>query len=321
MSVASPEHTASQPPTRGRVRTGIALLVIAAAAFFVMLGVAFARPVHAYTMEITPFEECHSASTGALVVLEATLSPSTADATAIAGTSVTFSGRSHYPVRFAVASSQTALSSPDIDSGLGAAVSSGVPPEYTYTFPSTKATAKPGTVYWDASFSTAEIPACAGLGPYTETTSPRTLTVVPPTQTKPATPAPSPTPAPLLAPAPEPLAISIIHSGRFSLTHPTFSYRVHCTHSCFGDTYYQVFLLRPHHKAHHIAMLDLEPTPVAISATSGGDQQLARSYHGGLLRTLASDLRAGNRIELQITVKATGTSGVARAQSTAHLDT
>ncbi|HEY2142041.1 MAG TPA: hypothetical protein VGG98_08275 [Solirubrobacteraceae bacterium] len=103
-----------------------------------------------------------------------------------AGTPVTFSGYSGSPVTFAVASSQALLSSPDIDSGAGSAQ-----PEQLYTFTSTRATAAPATVYWDASFSSAALKACEGLTPTTYTTQVRTLTVLsppPPPPLQPTTP-------------------------------------------------------------------------------------------------------------------------------------
>jgi len=295
--------------------------LIVAAACLLTLAVGFSAPAAAYTMEITQFEICSSAVESAQISLEATLKPANEFSNAPAGAPATLSGRSDYPVTFAVASTQTALSHPDIESGLGFAelLSSGPPPEYTYTFTSTKAAAKPGTVYWDASFSTAAIPACAGLPPSTRATQPRTLNVSPPPPTEVAMAAPPITSVPAPAPTPAPLGISIVQSSRFSFAHPTFSYRIDCTASCVGDTYYQVLLLRPHRRARHVAELDLDPTPVTIPATSGGNQQFSRSYRGGTLRVLASDLRAGDVLELQINVKATGVTGIARAQSTARL--
>lgn len=66
-----------------------------------------------------------------------------------------------------------------------------------YAFTSTKVAATPGTVYWEASFSTANIPACEGLPPGTQATRPRALTVLlAPAPQSPTPPPPSPTPAP-----------------------------------------------------------------------------------------------------------------------------
>jgi hypothetical protein len=143
-----------------------------------------------------PWSICFSASQADLGVLEASLSPANG-ATVSAGAPVIFSGHSESMPTFAVASSAALLSSPDIDSGPGSAQpqpsSSGPPVVYAYAFSSTKATATPGTVYWQASFSSAGIAECTGLTPSTYTTAVRTLTIVP---------APSPPPAPVIPEAP-----------------------------------------------------------------------------------------------------------------------
>jgi hypothetical protein len=73
---------------------------------------------------------------------------------------VTFSGESSSALTFSVASSQALLSSPDIDSGMGA------PSGAFSRFTSSKATATPRTIYWTASFT---------LTP-SECTSPSTFT-------------------------------------------------------------------------------------------------------------------------------------------------
>lgn len=129
------------------------------------------------------------------------------------GDPVTFSGSSGSPVAFAVASSPALLSSPDIDSGLGYGqpepMSSGR--DDMYTFASTKATVTARTVYWDASFSNANIPECAGSPASTYTTKARALTVLAP----PSSP-PTPTPTPAATPAttgPESGAVSLISAS------------------------------------------------------------------------------------------------------------
>jgi len=106
-----------------------------------------ALPAQAYTVKIEPWDECYFASRATMATLEVHLSPANG-ATVPAGTSVTFSGNSGVPVMFAVASSPALLSSPDIDSGVGSLQ----PGTSSYAFTSTKATAIPGTIYWDASF-------------------------------------------------------------------------------------------------------------------------------------------------------------------------
>ena len=154
-----------------------------------------AAPAQAYTAEISPWALCSAAGSSALAVLEHSLTPSN-EATVQAGALVTFSGKSKSSLTFAIASSPSLLSSPDIDSGLGAAS----PTEgSSYSFTSTKVAAAPRTVYWTASFSDADIPECAGLSATTLTTSVRTLTVFPAppaVQTVPFSPPPSSSLAP-----------------------------------------------------------------------------------------------------------------------------
>jgi hypothetical protein len=98
-------------------------------------------------------------------------------ATVPTGTPVTlsvkaFSGEADYTLTFSVASSSALLSTPDIDSGPGSLQ----PGTSLYAFTSTKATATPRTIYWDASFTfTPED--CES--PSMFTTPVRTLVVVP----------------------------------------------------------------------------------------------------------------------------------------------
>jgi hypothetical protein len=144
---------------------------------------------------LPPWFICYAGSNANRVALETSLSPANG-ATVQTGTPVMFSGSSEAPVTFAVASSLALLSSPDIDSGPATLL----PGTSTYTFTSTKATATPGTVYWDASFSDATVPECAGESPTTFTTQVRTLTVSP-------LPSPPPTPVtPTTTPETQPAA-------------------------------------------------------------------------------------------------------------------
>jgi hypothetical protein len=145
-----------------------------------------------------PYLACFNSSEADLLSLEHSLSPAsspTAGGTVPVGAAVTFSGNSVAPVTFGVASSPALLSSPDIDSGLGSAQ-----PEGLYTFISTKVTATPVTVYWDASFSNATLPACEGMTASTYTTAVRTLAVLP--APSPPTTAVIPTTAAVAPPVP-----------------------------------------------------------------------------------------------------------------------
>ena len=100
--------------------------------------------------------------------------------TVVAGTPVTFTIGSLQPPTVALASSQASLSNPDIDSGTGT-----VQPSGTYTFTSTAATAKPGTVFWAATYWT-QVHTLDAAGncvsvPTRATAATRTLTVLPAT--------------------------------------------------------------------------------------------------------------------------------------------
>jgi hypothetical protein len=129
----------------------------------------------AFTGGFSPELTCSLNTEGNEIVEKHTvlLSPSD-NASVVAGTAVTFSGQSsaEAPLTFSVASSPALLASPDIDSGPGS-LQSGA----TYTFTSTKATATPRTIYWDASF-TRTLVDCEGP-PVSFTTTVNTLTVQP----------------------------------------------------------------------------------------------------------------------------------------------
>jgi hypothetical protein len=299
---------------------GIVRLYTVIAASLVVLGALgwLVDRAQGYTASAPPWALCASASDAHLAALEATLAPS-GGTTVTVGTPVTLSGNSSSPVMFAVASSPALLSNPDIDGGPGSAVpiSSGPSPTYSYTFTSTRATATPGTVYWDASFSDANIVECAGQPPSVYTTPAHALTVLPA-----PTPTPSSTPPAPQPPVPPPLQVSIGTSNEFRLTHPTVTYLVHCTANCSGETYYQVLVVRGRGKAVRAPKLDLGPESVSIATAVGGDEQFTRNYSGRSLRMLRAIARTGGILELRITVRVTGASGsIARIQQTARLRT
>jgi hypothetical protein len=95
------------------------------------------------------------------------------------GTQISFSGVSSVPVTFAVASSPTLLSTPDVDAGPGVQQMSSSGGS-AYTFTSSKAVATAGTVYWTASISNAGLPDCSDAEPTLYTTKVRTMTVMAP---------------------------------------------------------------------------------------------------------------------------------------------
>jgi len=160
------------PPVRTRLSgrrwlVAVGTLICAAAIFVV--------PVQAYTAKPSPWAICAVEMSSNEIVEEHTtlLNPSDG-AMVVAGTAVAFSGESGFesPLTFNVASSPALLSSPDIDSGLGS-LQSGA----TYAFVSTKASAIPRTIYWDASF-TRVLHGCEGP-PVSFTTTVRSLVVGP----------------------------------------------------------------------------------------------------------------------------------------------
>jgi hypothetical protein len=203
-----------------------------------------------------------------------------------------------------LASSPALLSSPNVDSGPGSLQ----PGTYTYTFTSTKAAASPGTIYWAASFARV-LPDCEGRL-FTYTTPPRTLTVL----------------TPLLPPAPmspalvsQPVQLSITPAS-FRIGRPTVSYRINCSASCSGETYFQAWLVRPHRKAIRASELDLGPASVSITAPSGGHEQFTHHYSGGPLRRLKRILHEHGAVELRLSAEVSGASGAsARSHTTAWL--
>lgn len=173
-------------------------------------------PVQSYATSPSPQSICTSATEAAMTGLEANLSPANG-AEVKAGTSVIFSGPSESPLTFAVASSSALLSSPDIDSGSGSVQPGGsTSGSSTSAFTSTKATATPGTVYWTASFSNADLLGCAEMSPSIQTTRARTLIVLP---GSPASPQPLP-PPPVAAPSP---ILALPESSEVSLAGTTIT--------------------------------------------------------------------------------------------------
>ncbi len=155
------------------------------AAMVIAMGAVAAVSAHAYTVG-PPSESllCSSEAIAALGVVENFLSPANGS-TVVVGTPITFSSDSSQPLSFAIASSEALLSTPNVDSGPGSP--SPPPPNaagtQNYSFTSTKATSTAGTVYWQASFSTAAMPHCADYV-RTEKTAVRTLTVLAPSSSE-----------------------------------------------------------------------------------------------------------------------------------------
>ncbi len=267
----------------------------------------------------SPAMICGLTSESELNVLERSLSPPGGE-TETAGTPVTLSGDARSPVMFAVASSPALLSDPDIDGGPASAVpiSSGPSPIYTYTFTLTKATATLGTIYWAASFSTANLVECAGQPQRTYVTHAHMLTVLPAPM-----PSSSPTPAPTPSPAVSPLVqVSIGVPNEVHLTHSSVIYRVRCTTNCSGEISARALVVRGHGKVGSAPTLDIASEPMSITTAAGGEEQFTHHYDNKSLRILRAIARTGDVLELRITVKVSGSSGnVVWAMQTIQLRT
>ena len=130
----------SKRRTSGCLRVGILAVVACLLAGLPAQG-------HAYIAKVQPWAICTAATIAAEgVVSRVALLPANGSIVP-AGEPVKFSAESTHATTFAVASSEASLSSPDIDSGLGAQSGS----RYEYT--STKATVMPRTIYWRASIT------------------------------------------------------------------------------------------------------------------------------------------------------------------------
>jgi hypothetical protein len=299
-------------------RKGIVSLIAVAALLlaFVGLGLCGRPSSSAYAYTVGPPSEgtiCAVAGIAAVAALEAHLSP--ASGTSVqAGSSVTFSGEASAPVTVSIASSSELLSNPDIDTGLA---TPGTQPD-SYTFTSTKAAATPRTVYWQASFSDATLSGCEGVSSGTLTTQPRTLTVVPAPAPAPA-PSPQPTPPAPTAPVASqpPIQVRISATDGFNHAHPTFSYRVHCSASCKGQTSAEVLVLHRHATPKRFAKLEFGPSTISIAGPNGGYEQFSHHYGGATLRMLERLFRPGNTVELRIHVSGIGAAGeLQQSQST-----
>ena len=276
--------------------TGVLLLVV--------VSLTLPGPTHAFTYGFPTELTCGLDVHGNEIVVNGTLAPQDT-ASVQAGSSVTFSGESSSPLTFAVASSPSLLSTPDIDTGPGVAQPPAATTEKpTYTFTSSAAASAPRTIYWTASFPESGIPSCASLSspPSNSVTSTvHTLTVLP------APVIQAPVPVPTFVPVP--FHIGIRAQNKIRLSHGTVSYSVYCTTSCTGETSCRAFAARRHRRAVHVPSLDLEMS-VSIGNPDGGTQQLAHRYNRRSLRTLKALLREHDTVTLDITFKATSLADV-----------
>jgi hypothetical protein len=295
-------------------RAGAGVAVLAAVVFLVVVPGGVGVAGGSEPASINGMEACVSASMTTLALVERELAPA-ANATVQAGVPVTFTvGRSEVPLTFLVASTPVVLpspdayhpdsptlGSPDVDSGAGTVLPSGLGPS-GYTFTSQKAGVIPRDLYWEVSFSTSGLPACATQIPSQRSTPPRMLTVLP-------------APVPVPSPVPPPARVSIDIPGRLSLS-SRVSYRVQCSEACTGDTFYHAYLLRGHARPVRFPLLDLAPQRVSIAGEWGGAERFICRYDRRQLRLLKSAVRAGSGIELRLGVKVRDLAGnTVRAQA------
>jgi hypothetical protein len=252
-------------------------------------------PVRAHAaIPENPEGGCQAQASSSFNVMESWLSPPNGT-TVTADSPITFSTHSETPLTIAVASSPSLISNPDIDSGTMSRVpfteEPGPQTSFTYTYTSAAASNMPGTVYWQATTSSAYIEPCASFAPFLFRTDIRTLHILP-----------------------APVEVSIERSIGLSRTQAV-TYSIRCTITCTGDTYYQAYVLGHHAGARRIPMLDSSPTPVSI--VGAGTEPFVHGYTGSALRTLDMVIRAHEVMEIEIDVKVTDSSGnVARAHST-----
>lgn len=160
-------------------------------------------------------------------------------------------------------------------------------------FVSSKAASKPGTVYWQASFSPAELPGCAELLSGLEKAPPRTLKVV----------------APILR-----AAVTTAHAGVRQIT-----FDVRCNTICAGTASYVVSATNVD-KVGVERALGFGPRKIRITRVAGGVQQVTHRYGAASLRKLTQLVRDGNVLEAHIALRVKDDYGsTAVAHKTARL--
>jgi hypothetical protein len=228
---------------------------------------------------------------------------------------ITFAGESPFPLTFRVASSESRLAHPDVDSGAGTASAGEKATRWSFT--SSKAVAKLGKFYWSATF-TQNLPNCAGGKGEVRTFStaalgaparsfvvlpaseePEKLTVLPCTAAY--TECSPPTPTGLRTRI---TAKRLVHIG-----HPAVAYLVQCTAACSGKTSFKAWELKGRHKAIRERALDFGPRQVSITNGGGGNERFIAHFRGSALRTLMSVLRSNHEIKLQITARVKDSKG------------
>jgi hypothetical protein len=235
-----------------------------------------------------------------VAVLDAHLTPAEG-ASVQQGATVSFASSSPTPFSIAVASSPRALKAPDIDSGSATPQGEGV-----YAFDSTKASAKAQTVYWQAFFSDASLPSCAGIEPQLFLTGVHKFTVL--------------TPGSVETLSSGALSIAFLSAKALARAHPGVSYSVSCSTECSGTAHYAVVVLRKGHP-HDAPALDPYPTAIAVPEPSGGSVPITLPFRGRALRALHRLLSEHKTIEVHMSLALAGTSSttVVKSHTTVRL--
>jgi hypothetical protein len=250
----------------------------------------------------SPELSCGIAAVHELGALDIHLSPG--DGTSVQqGDTVSFSGSSQVPFSIAVASSPRALKTPDVDSG--AATPDG---EGEYVFASTKTAAQARTVYWQAFFSDASVPACAGIKPQLFLTGVQRLTVLAPGAAETGNQPPA-------------FSIGFLAAEPLAKAHPGVFYRVSCSTGCSGTVHYSVDVLRKG-SPHSMPKLDPYPTAIAVPESDGGSVPITLPFRGHALQTMRRLLAEHRTIVVHLSLAAAGAASttVLTRHATVRLD-
>jgi hypothetical protein len=249
----------------------------------------------------SPELSCGIAAVHELRALDTNLSPEEG-ANVQQGSTVSFAASSQIPFSIAVASSPRALKTPDVDSGAATPQS-----EDGYVFASTKTAAHARTVYWQAFFSDASVPECAGFKPRLFLTDVHRLTVLAPGSAVPGSQSSA-------------LSIAFLSTKALAKTHPGVFYRVSCSIGCSGTVHYTVDVLRKG-RLHDEPALDPYPTAISVPEPSGGTVPIALPFKGRALQTVRRLLGENKTIEVHLSLALAGATGttVVKSQTTVRL--
>jgi hypothetical protein len=236
-----------------------------------------------------------------------------------AGSPVRFEAESEWPISFDVASSEEALSHPDIDHGSGSPQKGQRENATDYVFVSTRAAAKEGTVYWVVSF-TRTLPHCGGEERtfYSNSLHEKAHTLIvlapavapeppPPAETPPSAPNPTSGHTTSWSGGSSTTAsakIGITAAKLIHLHRQALAYLISCTVECAGSTSARGWLLRGHRKPIPLKILRCGPRRFKVAGSTGGHLHITCRFRGPALRRLHALLAHHKRVRLQISASA-----------------